>query len=141
MIKAVLDANVLVSAILTSKGHPAKILNKWKAGAFDLVMSLSILKEIGRVIFYPKIKKRLSWSDLEIDEFLLGLAQFSIMVSKESKIDVIKEDPTENKYLACAQKGKADFIVTGDQHLLKLQNYKGVKIVTPKAFLNILKET
>jgi len=141
VIKAVLDANVLVSAILTSKGHPAKILNKWKAGAFDLVMSLSILKEIGRVIFYPKIKKRLSWSDLEIDEFLLGLAQFSIMVSKESKIDVIKEDPTENKYLACAQKGKADFIVTGDQHLLKLQNYKGVKIVTPKAFLNILKET
>ncbi len=140
MIKAVLDANVLISAILTSKGHPAKILNKWKTGAFDLVMSLSILNEIGRVILYSKIRKRLNWSDLEINEFLLGLAQFGIMVSKEPKIDVIKEDPTDNKYLACAQKGEADFIVTGDQHLLKLKNYKGLKIVTPKMFLNILKE-
>jgi len=140
MIKAVLDANILVSAILISKGHPAKILNKWKAGAFDLITSLSILKEIGRVIFYPKIRKRLNWSDWEINEFLLGLAQFGMVVSKEPKIDVIKEDPTDNKCLACAQKGEADFIVTGDQHLLKLQNYKGIKIVTPKVFLNILKE-
>lgn len=141
MIKVVLDANVLISAILTSKGHPAKILNKWKAGAFDVVISLSILEEIERVIFYPKIKRRLTWSDLEINDFLLGLAQFGIMVSKEPKVDVIREDPTDNKYLACAQKGGADFIVTGDQHLLRLRDHEGIDIVTPKGFLNILKES
>lgn len=81
VIKAVLDANVIVSAILTSKGHPARILNKWRAGTFDLVLSLSILEEIGRVILYPRIKKRLNWSEVETNEFLLGLAQFGIMVS------------------------------------------------------------
>lgn len=139
MIRAVLDVNVLISAILSSKGHPARILNKWRAGSFDLVMSLAILEEIERVLLYPKIKKRLSWSDLEPDEFLLGLAQFAIMVSKEPRLDVVKEDPSDNKYLACAHKGQADFIVSGDQHLLKLQSYRGIKIVTPKEFLNILK--
>ncbi|MCK4384830.1 MAG: putative toxin-antitoxin system toxin component, PIN family [candidate division Zixibacteria bacterium] len=140
MIKAVLDANVLVSAMLTPKGHPAEILRKWRAGSLDLVISLSLLREIQRVISYPKIKKRLAQSDSEVNEFLLGLAQFSIMVYGEPQIDIIKEDPTDNKYLACAQKAEADFIVTGDQHLLKLQNHKGTKIVNPKEFLNILKE-
>ena len=139
MLKAVLDTNLFISALLTTKGNPAKILNRWKAGFFDLVISLPILKEIERVILYPKIRKRLNLMDVEMNEFLLGLAQFSIVVSGEAKADVIKEDPTDNKYLACAQEGEADYIVTGDQHLLKLQNYKGIRIVTPKVFLNILK--
>jgi putative PIN family toxin of toxin-antitoxin system len=141
MITAILDANVLVSAMLTPKGHPAEILREWRGGTFDLVISLSILKEIQRVISYPKINKRLTQSNLEANEFLLGLAQFSIMVYEEPQIDVIKEDPSDNKYLACAQRGEVDFVVSGDQHLLKLQNYKGTRIVTPKEFLNILRET
>lgn len=140
MIKAVLDANVLVCAILTPKGRPAEILREWRASSFHLVISLSILTEIQGVISYPKIKKRLAQSDAELNEFLLGLAQFGVMVYGEPQIDVVKEDPTDSKYLACAQKGEVDFIVTGDRHLLKLQNYKGTKIVTPKEFLNILKQ-
>lgn len=140
MITAVLDANVLVSAILTPQGQPAKILREWRAGSFDLVISIHILKEIQRVISYPKIKNRLSWSDLEVNEFLLGLAQFSLVVYGEPQVDIVKEDQADNKYLACAQKGEVDFIVTGDKHLLKLQNYQGTKIVTPKEFIYVLKE-
>ncbi|MCK4385557.1 MAG: putative toxin-antitoxin system toxin component, PIN family [candidate division Zixibacteria bacterium] len=141
MLKAVLDTNLFISGLLTTKGNPAKILNRWKAGFFDLVISLPILKEIERVILYPKIKRRLSWTDARLNEFLLGLAQFSIMVSGESKVDVIKEDPTDNKYLACAQEGQADYIVTGDKHLLKEGKYKGTKIITPKEFLDILRKS
>jgi putative PIN family toxin of toxin-antitoxin system len=140
VLKAVLDANLFVSALLTTKGNPAKILNRWKAGSFDLVISLPILREIERVILYPKIKKRLNWTGAETSEFLLGLTQFSIVVSGKSEVDVIKEDPTDNKYLACAHEGQADFIVTGDQHLLKEGKYKGTKITTPKEFLDILRE-
>ncbi|MCJ7578071.1 MAG: putative toxin-antitoxin system toxin component, PIN family [candidate division Zixibacteria bacterium] len=140
MLKAVLDTNLFISALLTAKGNPAKILNRWKAGSFDLVISLPILKEIKRVILYPKIRKRLNWTDVEINEFLLGLAQFGFMVSGESKIDVIKDDPTDNKYLACALEGNADYIVTGDQHLLKVGEYRGTKIISPKEFLEILKK-
>jgi hypothetical protein len=140
VLKAVLDTNLFISALLTAKGNPAKILNRWKAGSFDLVISLPILKEIKRVILYPKIRKRLNWTDVEINEFLLGLAQFGFMVSGEAKIDVIKDDPTDNKYLACALEGNADYIVTGDQHLLKVKEYKGTKIIPPKEFLEILKK-
>lgn len=141
MIKAVLDTNLFISALLTTRGNPARILNRWKAGFFDLVISLPILKEVERVILYPKINQRLKWTDAEMNEFLLGLAQFSIMVSGDSEVDVIKEDPADNKYLACAQEGQADYIVTGDHHLLKENKYKGTKIITPKEFLNILRES
>jgi putative PIN family toxin of toxin-antitoxin system len=140
VLKAVLDTNLFISALLTAEGNPAKILNRWKAGSFDLVISLPILKETKRVILYPKIRKRLNWTDGEINEFLLGLAQFSFMVSGESKVDVIKDDPTDNKYLACALEGNADYIVTGDQHLLRVGEYKGTKIISPKEFLDILKK-
>ncbi len=140
MLKAVLDTNLFISALLTAKGNPAKILNRWKAGSFDSVISLPILKEIRRVILYPKIRRRLNWIDVEINEFLLGLAQFGFMVSGESKIDLIKDDPTDNKYLACALEGNADYIVTGDQHLLKVREYRGTKIISPKEFLDILKK-
>ena len=135
-----MDTNLFISALLTAKGNPARILNRWKAGYFDLVISLPILKETKRVILYPKIRKRLNWTDGEINEFLLGLAQFSFMVSGESKVDVIKDDPTDNKYLACALEGNADYIVTGDQHLLRVGEYKGTKIISPKEFLDILKK-
>lgn len=134
MLKAVLDANLFISGLLTPKGPSAKILSQWRVGAFDLVVSIPILHEIQRVIFYPKIKKRLSWTNSEIIEFLRGLSQFSIMVSGQTKVNVIKDDPTDNKYLACAFEGKADYIVTGDQHLLKVREYKGTKIITPREF-------
>ena len=62
------------------------------------------------------------------------------MVSGESKVDVIKDDPTDNKYLACALEGNADYIVTGDQHLLKVREYRGTKIISPKELLDILKK-
>jgi putative PIN family toxin of toxin-antitoxin system len=140
VLKAVLDTNLFISALLTAKGNPAKILNRWKAGSFDLVISLPILRETKRVILYPKIRKRLNWTDGEINEFLLGLAQFSFMVSGESKVDVIKDDPTDNKYLTCALEGNADYIVTGDQHLLKVGEYKGTKTISPEEFLDILKK-
>jgi putative PIN family toxin of toxin-antitoxin system len=140
VLKAVLDTNLFISALLTAEGNPAKILNRWKAGSFDLVISLPILKEIKRVILYPKIRKRLNWTDIEINEFLLGLAQFSFMVSGESKVDVIKDDPSDNKFLACAFEGNADYIVTGDQHLLKIKEYKGIRIISSKEFMDILKK-
>lgn len=141
MLKAVLDTNLFISGLLTPKGPSAKILTEWKTGAFDLVVSIPILHEIQRVIFYPKIKNKLSWANLEIAEFLYSLAQFSIMTSGQTKVDVIKDDPTDNKYLACALEGNADYIVTGDQHLLKVGEYEGTKIISPREFLDILKKT
>lgn len=140
MLKAVLDANLFISGLLTPQGPSAKILAEWRVGAFDLIVSIPILHEIQRVIFYPKIKKRLSWTNSEIIEFLHDLSQFSILVPGQTKVDVIKDDPTDNKYLACAFEGNANYIVTGDQYLLKVKEYKGTKIMSPREFLDILKK-
>jgi putative PIN family toxin of toxin-antitoxin system len=140
MLKAVLDANLFISGLLTPQGPSAKILSQWRVGTFDLVVSFPILHEIQRVIFYPKIKKRLSWTNSGIIEFLHDLSQFSIMVSGQTKVDVIKDDPSDNKFLACAFEGNADYIVTGDQHLLKIKEYKEIRIISPKEFLDILKK-
>lgn len=51
-------------------------------------------------------------------------------------MDVIKEDPSDNKYLACAHEGEADYIVSGDHHLLDIKAFKGIEIIRPKVFLN-----
>ena len=78
MIRAVLDANVVVSAILSPKGIPAKILAAWRAEEFSVVVSEAIVSEIGRVLRYPKIKKRHRWPEKQILTFLEDLAHLSV---------------------------------------------------------------
>ena len=73
MIRAVLDANVFVSGILT-EGFPRRILRAWRAGQFDLVTARAVLDEIARVLRYPKIVRRHRWSETEIREFMENLA-------------------------------------------------------------------
>ena len=57
MLKVVLDANLFVSATLTERGNPALIVDAWREGKFELIISASILKEVRRVVFYPKVRK------------------------------------------------------------------------------------
>ena len=59
------------------------------------------------------------------------------MVEGKAEIDVIQADPTDNKYLACALEGEADYIVSGDRHLLDVGLYQGLKIIKAKEFLNM----
>lgn len=65
---------------------------------------------------------------------------FAWVVEGKEIIDIIKDDPTDNKYLACADDGEADYIVSGDHHLLDIENYRGIRIIKAKAFLKIWKE-
>ena len=138
MMRVVLDANVLVSAILSPRGTPAQILNAWRAEQFDLVISDAILAEIGRVFRYPKIAKRHRWSAEQLQAFLDGLAHVAILTPGALTLVVITEDPPDDRYLECAVEGEAAYIVSGDQLLLRLGVYQGIPILTPRAFLEIL---
>jgi uncharacterized protein len=138
MMRVVLDANVLVSAILSPRGTPAQILNAWRAEQFDLVISDAILAEIGRVFRYPKIAKRHRWSAEQLQAFLDGLAHVAILTPGALTLVVITEDPPDDRYLECAVEGEAAYIVSGDQLLLRLGAYQGIPILTPRAFLEIL---
>ena len=139
MFRVVLDANQFVSAILSPYGPPAKILNAWREGIFELVTSSSIIDEIRRVLNYPRLSKIHKKSPEEIDLFLEELAVLSFSTPEKLSLSIVVDDPTDDKYLVAALEGEARFIVTGDSDLLKIREYEGIRIVTAREFLKELK--
>ena len=139
MLKVVIDTNVLVSAIITQRGNAAKILKAWKNKKIKVIVSPKILEEIREVIFRPKIKRLSFWTDEQRKQLLEDLINISFLVPGSLKLRVIPEDPPDDKFIIAAVEGKADYIVTGDEHLSKLGSYKGIKIVSPVEFIRILK--
>lgn len=136
MIRAVLDTNVIISGILKEDSVPGQLLKAFlEENKFLLVTSMEILREIALVLRYPKIQKIHGWSEERIETFLLRFLEVSLLTKDEIKVEVIKDDPEDNKFLSCALEGEADYIVTGDIHLKQLKEYKGVKILTPRSFL------
>ena|SRR5437899_1315446 len=140
MIRAVLDANVLVSSILSRSGNPGKILQAWREDQFDLVTSRSIIDEVARVFQYPRIAKRHGRTPSEIQGFLEELRGSAILVSGRITLSVLEADPSDDRYLECAVEGEAEFIVSGDRHLLDLEEYQGIEILSPRAFMQRLKD-
>jgi len=129
---------VLVSAILSPRGTPAQVLSAWRAEQFDVILSDAILAEIGRVLRYSKISRRHRWSEERLQTFLDDLAHIAIPTPGELTLAVITDDPSDNRYLECAVEGEAAYIVSGDDDLLRLGAYKGIRILTPRAFLEVL---
>lgn len=141
MFKVVLDANIFASALMNPHGKPAEILNYVFENRVQLFASLSIIEELERVLSYPKLVNRHGLKKREIEEFIYDLLSIVALVKEEDTVEVIKEDPSDNKYLSCALKGRTDFIISGDEHLLNLGSYKGIQIVTPARFLEMMEET
>ncbi len=141
MIRVVVDANVFVSAVLSPGGIPAKIISAWREERFHLVISPQILKEIERVLRYPKIRRRHRWREDRLRLFIEDLAHLAILTPGELTLSVIAEDPSDDRYLECAIEGDADYLVSGDQHFLRLGVYRTTTVLTPRAFMGIVKET
>jgi uncharacterized protein len=131
--RIVLDANVLVSAIITPKGNAAKILDLLEQGKFDLVLSQPILEEISRVIEYPRIKGKYNLPEIYVSTFLEFLNSLVIEIPQE-ELNIIESDPTDNRYLECALASGANTIVSGDAHLFNLGEYQGILILSPASF-------
>ncbi len=140
--RVVLDTNVIISAILSKKSKPGRILEMAIQGKFLLVMSPNIWKEAERVFQYPKIAKELKQRDIslkEIKSFLSILKDISMTVPGDITVEAVAEDPMDNPIIACAHEGEADFIISGDHHLIALQEYKGIRIISPETFLGIIR--
>jgi len=136
-VKIVLDANLFASGLIKPKSNPGRILDLVKENQVELILSSAIIKEIKRILLYPKIQKYHHKTAKEIDTYFEDLLMFAWIVGGEDMVDVIKNDPPDNRYLACAYEAEADFIVSGDHHLLGLGNFKGINIINAKTFLNI----
>lgn len=131
--KIVLDTNILISS-LGWKGNLRTIFNKVIDGEFELILSFEQLRELLRVLDYPKFK----FTDKQKDRFLSILLEISTLVETKSKVDIVEEDPDDNIILEPANEMKIDYIISGDQHLLKLKKFKDTKIVTAKKFLDLI---
>ena len=137
MIKIVVDANLFARALIKPDSNPGQIFELIKQNKVELVISPSVIMEIKRILLYPKIQKYHQKTAQQLDTFFDDLLIFAWVVEGQAEIDVIQTDPTDNKYLAFALEGEADYIVSGDRHLLDIGLYQGSKIIKAKAFLKI----
>ena len=129
--RAVLDANVLISAILSPRGAPARLLRAWQAGKFDLVISPGLLSEVRRALAYPKLERLVSAADA--DAFVAWLGRSGLLaVDPEGEPPVHAVDPNDDSLLALAAAERA-MLVSGDAHLTVLATRFPVR--TPAAFL------
>ena len=137
-IKVVLDTNIVVSSALAIEGNPAKIFELILLEEIESFTSKEILDEIKNVLSRPKITKRTT-EDLR-DFIIENFEKFSEVIKPKIHIDEIKDDPDDNKFLECAISANANYIISGDDHLLRLKEFKGIKIVNPSEFLETLEK-
>jgi putative PIN family toxin of toxin-antitoxin system len=139
VLRAVLDANVIVSGAILKKGIPFELLAAWRRREWELVTSEQILDEIQRVLSFPKITRAYALTSQEITDLLWLLRSRATLVPGQLRIPPTSRDPEDDHILACAREGRADYIVTGDQDLLPLDRFEGIPIVSPAAFAAILR--
>ena len=133
MLRAVLDTNVLVSAMI-SDGKPRQLFRKGIEGQFTILTSDLMLKELAYVLHRPKFKTNPS----EIHRITLALHNSAEVVDVKTKLKIVKEDPKDNVVIETAYDGHADMIVTGDRHLLLLESIREIKIVTVEKALQLV---
>ena len=133
--KVVLDTNVLISSLLKPKSKARDIYRLVLRGEIELYTSVDLINELSRVLEYPKF----GFEKLQKEVFLKNITRVAtILVNPGLKINVIKEDPPDNKFLECAVEAKVDYLISGDnKHLLPLKNFQGIKIISPSEFLKL----
>lgn len=127
------DTNVLVSA-LGWNGPEAAVVEMVLESKLELCLSAQILSEFYRVTRYPKF----GFTDEEIDGFIGRLLPVVVFVNPGQKINIIEEDPEDNRIIECTVAGESTHIITSDKHLLQLGEYGGIKILKASEFLQQL---
>ena len=134
MIKVVADTNVYISAILFG-GKPEEIRKLARESKIEIFISEIILTGITGVL-----KRKFSWSDWQISEVIKDIRAITTLITPTSTLSVIKEDEPDNRVLECATEAKVQYIISGDEHHLQpLEEYQGIKILSPAQFLESMK--
>ena len=132
--RIVLDANVLASGVFWA-GHPFRVLSLWAHDQAQVLASEPILQEYAEVLRdlgSDRGEERLAAS------WVTFIFQHASLIDVRTRVDICR-DPDDNKYLACAIDGGADFIVSGDNDLLTLNAFRGIPIVSPRRFVETIK--
>ncbi len=134
----VVDTNCVVSRAISLTGAAAEILRRWEAGEIDLAVSEAVLAEYERTLGYERVQRRHGKSLAEVREIVAGFREFAIVVEPRETPPIVADDPDDDKFLWCAAAAGASYIVTRDEHLLKLRVFRGIRILSPAAFLALL---
>ena len=125
--KVVFDTNVLLSATLWENSEAQKLLFKLIKEDAKIFSSNPIIEEYQTVL-----KRDFLYSDEESNKIIEKILTFLDVVQPTEKISIIKEDPDDNKILECALSSQSELIITYDNHLLELKEFRGIKIIKPK---------
>ncbi|HEY3972243.1 MAG TPA: putative toxin-antitoxin system toxin component, PIN family [Candidatus Sulfotelmatobacter sp.] len=129
MMRIVVDTNVIVSALVFG-GIPRRVLELAESGECELFYSETIQAEVRRVL-----GEKFGWAPSVLQEVLMRLWDMGELVVTRTTVKVIRDDPDDDRILECALAARADFIVSGDRHLLALSSHQSISIVTPRQFL------
>lgn len=134
--RIVVDTTVLISAALSRFGMPAQIMSLWEQEAFEVIASEPIFAEYRRVFHYP----HLFFSPNTITKSLRHLRHTARLMEHVKEFPVVAADQHVDKFLACAVVGYASYIVSGDEHLLSLKEYRGIPILSSALFVATIRE-
>lgn len=139
MTGVVLDVNILISSVIAPFGFPRQIFSAWQTGRFELVTSVGIITELEEKLGFPRITRRFkSTPELAYDTITLLRDQATILVVPPEERLQVTGDPEDDYVLATCRLAQADYLVTGDKVLLSLKQYAGVKIISPRKFVELL---
>jgi len=130
-VRLILDTNVFVSGIFFT-GPPFKILKAWRDGQVTLVVSQEIIEEYHRVGQELAIK----FPGIDIEPFLALISVEGEIIAAPPLPSQVCDDPDDDMFLACALAARCTMIVSGDKHLRKADGYRGIKIISPRNFLD-----
>lgn len=142
MPSAVLDSTVLISAFLAQHGVSNELLRHARKGAFLLYLSEEILEETQGVLLdvERRHRQRYHYPNEAAIMFIDGLRAFAHLVTDLPQVTVVIRDPNDDMVIATAQRAHTAYIVTRDKDLLSLRQYEDITMITPEAFMAVLRE-
>ena len=131
--KAVFDTNILLSAILFG-GTPEILMRAARARRIELFTSSQILAEFASIL-----GSKFRWPEEDVRAAVLAIGRHAELIKANQKIAVLDDDP-DNRVLECSVAAAADYIVSGDHHLLALRNFRGIRIVRASDLAAVLRQ-
>jgi len=128
--KIVSDTNIIISGIFWD-GNESEIIKRCVVGELTNFVSPDTLIELERVLSYPKF----DLTPKEIEDQMKNVLSFSSVVNPKIHVSVVEKDPSDNIFLDCALAAGADFIISGDEHLLEIREYEGIEILNALTFI------
>ena len=138
--RVVIDTNVVVSSLIKRTGNPIQLMELAQAKRFDVIVSDEVLGEYISVLQRPNMLPLHGLESSSVAQVVWDLFSLAFHVSPTESLRVVNEDPKDDKFIECAVDGGADFLVSGDRHLLTLGSFQGIPIVTRAMFIAFLEQ-